>query len=56
VPAETANESARCPLCGRPLRLIAGRSLLTLFRLRYWLVCEGAPRCEYMNLFNGRPR
>jgi hypothetical protein len=44
MPPETANGNEVCPDCGKPLRVMIGRSLLTLFRRRYWLVCEGALR------------
>lgn len=39
-----------CPYCGKPLALKQGRSILTLFRIRDWLVCEGAPRCDVVRL------
>ena len=39
-----------CPLCGKPVRAMRGRSLLTGFRLRDWIVCSGAPYCAYARL------
>jgi hypothetical protein len=39
-----------CPLCGKPVTQMRGRSLLTAFRLADWIVCSGAPRCGYARL------
>jgi ssDNA-binding Zn-finger/Zn-ribbon topoisomerase 1 len=40
-----------CPLCGKPVTQMRGRGILTGFALRDWIVCSGAPRCDY-----ARPR
>jgi ssDNA-binding Zn-finger/Zn-ribbon topoisomerase 1 len=37
-----------CPLCGKPVTQMRGRSLLTAYRLADWIVCSGAPRCGYV--------
>jgi ssDNA-binding Zn-finger/Zn-ribbon topoisomerase 1 len=39
-----------CPLCGKPVMAVAGRSILTGFALRDWIVCSGAPACDYARL------
>lgn len=36
-----------CPRCGKPLMLVSGRSLMTLFRRCLWLLCQGAPKCGF---------
>ncbi len=42
------HEGDICPECGkRKLIAVVGRSLLTLGRLKPWLVCDGHPRCGF---------
>ena len=53
MPPEAANENKLSPVCGKPLQVRFGRSQRTLFFRRYWLVCEGWPRCDYMRFLKG---
>ena len=55
MPLEVANENKLCPVCGKPLQVLIGRSLRTLFFRRYWLVCEGWPKCAYCTPIKGAP-
>jgi ssDNA-binding Zn-finger/Zn-ribbon topoisomerase 1 len=43
-----------CPFCGKPLIEGTGRSILTLFRRRHWLVCSGRPHCDFAVLHDNR--
>jgi ssDNA-binding Zn-finger/Zn-ribbon topoisomerase 1 len=45
------HENTVCPICGKPLRIRYGRSLITLFVEMPWVVCEGWPKCEYSRLY-----
>jgi hypothetical protein len=36
-----------CPVCGKPLELGRGRSVLTLGRPVPWLRCTGWPKCDF---------
>lgn len=52
----TAGPLPACPYCRRGLIIKRGRALLHPFTPRPYLVCEGAPRCEYMRPLTKRER
>lgn len=37
-----------CPYCRKSLTIRWGRALLHPFKARPYLVCDGAPKCEYL--------
>jgi ssDNA-binding Zn-finger/Zn-ribbon topoisomerase 1 len=50
VDTRSARRGDLCPDCGKPLRVMLGRSSLTFFRERDLFICEGAPRCRFQKL------
>lgn len=46
-PSNPLRNGDSCPDCGKRLMAVRARSLLSFFLERDWLVCEGAPHCEF---------
>lgn len=52
----TESSAGLCPYCRKSLTVKWGRALLHPITPRPYLVCEGAPRCEYMRPVSRRER
>jgi hypothetical protein len=51
VPKRSLKPNDLCPYCEKPLDLYYAWGLVTLYRKRLYLRCQGSPRCDFFTRY-----